>query len=816
MRLRTPTVPSGEAVERGEGPPGRDLESGARGDDDALRRGRADEGPDGRAAIVRLAAFAPLAAFAAAHWATLVADPPRWRLAGAIAAATLCGGLLVASSRLVARRPLLLVGVRAAAVAVCAVLALLVTGVPFAALAPGGWDELVGGIARGFDGLGGVEWPYAGGDGWVRLTVLLAVPFVGVVTAALAFWPTASGQAGRDAAVARRVAALVVLLTMFAVAAAERPLPAEIGRGVLLLVLLSAWLFLPRLPRARRATALAAAVALLAAGAVSLPLAVALEPDRPWIDYRTWGLWGGAGGAPGRFNWDHSYGPLDWPRTGETMLEVRSRRPHFWRVQALDRFDGYRWRTSGRRRAPGGELPPAGPRLDSRRRERASFTVRGLRSELLATAGTPLAVAGAGVVAIFADGSAQPLGMLPAPGDSYGVEAYVPEPSAATMRAASGPPPGFARDYTQIDLPAPRRFREEGIESAAGAGSLARTLSPPVRVNLGVAGDGVPANPGAEARVLASPYGGVLRLTRRLARGRRTDYDVVKSVERYLRRGYAYSEGPPAREHPLAAFLFEDRIGYCQQFSGAMALMLRMHGIPSRVATGFAPGVRQGRGRWRVRDLDAHSWVEVYFSGLGWVAFDPTPASAPAERPAEDDAEADAAASASGPERDQADPGEPGGAISEERADPAAGPDEETSHGVSGPALALGSLLVLALGAAALRFAAFGRTGGHAAARSPEQDVAELRTALERLGYELSPRTTLSALERTLAARAGPGAARYVRRLRERRFRSADAASAVPRLDRRALRSALVAGRGPLARARGFLALPPAALRARR
>ena len=776
---------------------------------------RDDERGETRAVIVRLAAFAPLAAFAGAHWATLVADPPRWRLAGAIAAATLCGVLLVASSRLDARARLPIFVVRVAVVAVCAVAALVVTGVPFAAVMPGGWDDLAGGIVQGFDGLGGVEWPYRGGDGWVRLTVLLAIPFVGVVTAALAFWPPVAGRAGRDAAIARRVAALIVLLTMFAVAAAERPLPAQTGRGALLLVLLSAWLFLPRLPRARRATAVAAALALVAAGAVSLPLAVAIEPDRPWIDYRAWGLWGGSGGAPGSFNWEHSYGPLDWPRTGETMLEVRSRRPHFWRVQALDRFDGYGWRTSGRRRAPGGELPDGAP-LEARWRERAGFTVRGLRSEVLATVGTPLAVAGAGVVAIFADGSAQPLGRLPAPGDSYGVDAYVPEPSAARMRAAAGPSAPFARDYTQIDLPAPRPVAEAVGPSESGFSSLTRSPDPPVRVNLGLAGGAAPPDPGAEARVLASPYARTLRLARRLARGQRTDYDVVRSVERHLRSGYAYSESPPARAHPLPAFLFQDRIGYCQQFSGAMALMLRMNGIPARVATGFAPGVREGRGRWRVRDLDAHSWVEVHFAGVGWVAFDPTPASAPAERPAEDDAEADAAASATGPERDRADAEQPAGPTPDAQTDPAGGPGAAREEGVPALALALGSLLVLVLAAGALRFTALGPARARDAPHSPEHDVAELRTALERLGYDLSPRTTLAALERTLAVRAGPGAARYVRRLRERRFGSSDASDAAPRPDRRALRAALVSGRGPLARLRGFLALPPAALRARR
>ena len=93
------------------------------------------------------------------------------------------------------------------------------------------------------------------------------------------------------------------------------------------------------------------------------------------------------------------------------------------------------------------------------------------------------------------------------------------------------------------------------------------------------------------------------------------------------RDGFTYSERPPDHEYPLEAFLFEDKIGYCQQFSGAMALMLRMSGIPARVVSGFSPGsLNRDSGEYRVRDLDAHSWVEVYFNDIGWVTFDPTPA----------------------------------------------------------------------------------------------------------------------------------------------------------------------------------------------
>ena len=82
---------------------------------------------------------------------------------------------------------------------------------------------------------------------------------------------------------------------------------------------------------------------------------------------------------------------------------------------------------------------------------------------------------------------------------------------------------------------------------------------------------------------------------------------------------------------PLEHFLFDTKAGYCQHFSGAMALLLRFGGIPTRVATGFSPGgFRKRQGEWVVRDRDAHSWVEAWFDGIGWVTFDPTPTATPA------------------------------------------------------------------------------------------------------------------------------------------------------------------------------------------
>ena len=72
--------------------------------------------------------------------------------------------------------------------------------------------------------------------------------------------------------------------------------------------------------------------------------------------------------------------------------------------------------------------------------------------------------------------------------------------------------------------------------------------------------------------------------------------------------------------------LTRDRRGYCQHFAGAMALMLRYLGIPARVAAGFTSGnFDEDEGRWTVADTNAHTWVEVWFDGYGWLPFDPTP-----------------------------------------------------------------------------------------------------------------------------------------------------------------------------------------------
>lgn len=102
---------------------------------------------------------------------------------------------------------------------------------------------------------------------------------------------------------------------------------------------------------------------------------------------------------------------------------------------------------------------------------------------------------------------------------------------------------------------------------------------------------------------------------------------VAEELSRHLERTYAYVERPPQpRGDPLGWFLFEARAGHCEYFASALAVMLRVRGIPSRLATGFYTEEREEDGTAVVRRGHAHAWVEVATSN-GWAVLDPTPAS---------------------------------------------------------------------------------------------------------------------------------------------------------------------------------------------
>ena len=121
-------------------------------------------------------------------------------------------------------------------------------------------------------------------------------------------------------------------------------------------------------------------------------------------------------------------------------------------------------------------------------------------------------------------------------------------------------------------------------------------------------------------------------LVARLTAGCPTPYAKALALERYLKNNYPYSlemATCPTGKLPIEFFLFEMRRGHCEYFASAMAIMLRYAGIPSKLVNGYQAGeINPLNGSFVVRQSDAHSWVEAWFQGVGWVGFDPTPASA--------------------------------------------------------------------------------------------------------------------------------------------------------------------------------------------
>jgi len=113
-----------------------------------------------------------------------------------------------------------------------------------------------------------------------------------------------------------------------------------------------------------------------------------------------------------------------------------------------------------------------------------------------------------------------------------------------------------------------------------------------------------------------------------VVRGKSDPFARALAIQDYLRSpAFKYNLDVPALSqggNQLRRFLLEVREGYCEQFAAAMAAMARVAGIPSRVAVGFTSGVPAGD-HWEVGSKDAHAWPELYFPGVGWVRFEPTP-----------------------------------------------------------------------------------------------------------------------------------------------------------------------------------------------
>ena len=564
-----------------------------------------------------------------------------------------------------------------------------------------------------------------------------------------------------------------------------------------------------------------------AAMVAAVPLGTAANREEAWFDYKAFAE-GLGPGDPVRFDWNHGYGPIDWPRDGVELFRVRSLdserpgpdHPLYWKAEVLNDFDGRGWTTSSRT-DPGGDEPEDDLPLDFR--ERAAWSTRfEVRLRRLRTAN----VVGAGTV-LDVSGSSRPVepGAIPgiwtatgardlARGDSYTVRAHVPRPTPVQLAASTtGDDP---RREGALTLPV--QFRDDALQ---GGPRIPRSpINPRGRIIDRAQISFPPFHTGREptahyvivdrfgpgGRALArSQYDRTWALARSLRRRATSPYDYVLRVNAYLRDPrFVYTEVPPPNgtEAPLEFFLFDSRRGYCQQFSGAMALLLRMGGIPARVATGFSPGGFRGASReWVVRDTDAHSWVEAWFDGIGWVTFDPTPPATPARSQVAAITPATPTPTATAtPTPEGAAARRPEGLSPERTAEPAGG-----GGGDGGlPGWALPAALAIAL-----TFAVALVLRRHRRAGDPddpaERALAELERALRRSGRTMPVGTTLIQLERRLGS-SGAGAG-YLRALRAARY---GGATALPgRAERAAFREDLAAGLGWRGRMRALWALPP-------
>ncbi len=266
------------------------------------------------------------------------------------------------------------------------------------------------------------------------------------------------------------------------------------------------------------------------------------------------------------------------------LLVVRTEtdRPPYLRLTSLDAFDGTNWTQSAlnapaRQRVAKKTLPDP-PGLEGAPADRVALNVevRNLDVRWLPAPYAPVKVNAKGDWRYDADSRTVFSARAKTQRLTYDVESLLAHPDMAFL-AASNP----------VGVPGMQRY----VQLPASRSQLAQAL------------------------------------LNRLMEGAASPYEVVLRIQDYLRGpDFRYSLRVPAgtSESALDRFLTV-RTGYCEQFAATMAYLVRLAGIPARVAIGFTPGTLVAGGTWSVTNKDAHAWPEVYFPGAGWLPFEPTP-----------------------------------------------------------------------------------------------------------------------------------------------------------------------------------------------
>lgn len=795
----------------------------------AVVTGRRDRSrPDTRALlpqwVARLLGLAALCTVGALEWQRLVDGLSTGRVLLWVVAAVSAAALVLLADRVRGRA-------RAFALPLVVLAALfagyLLAGFELRFLRPRHWDELFSGIGSGLQALGTVRLPYDSADKWPRLVLELLGAQLLIIAGLLTFWPRAvvRSSARVPLRVPERGYPFVALAVMIVVVAS--PIVSIGGtRPVLLGLIIAAlavcFLWLERLPL-KPGLGVAALLGIALAGA--LPVAATADRGEPWFDYRSFAESLGPD-DPVRFSWTQSYGPITWPRDGNEVLRVVSGEPLYWKARNLDSFNGVAWQVREEPQDTRYVDQPFQADLPEDYEERAAWTSE---VEVSIKRVQTTDVIAAGTILDITDNS-----RVVQPGFSPG-----------TMDA----PSGFRRNDSyraQVHFPKPQpQALEEATTGENERQDGQRTLTVPFRpgegpmLPRGAFGD---SRPVTEARVYFAPWGSmepsyavyarrggrmersvdeVMQLTKyartwavvqQLKAEADTPSEYIRAVDDYLHKPeFRYIERPPAvptDDAPLDFFINISHQGYCQHYAGAMAIMLRMAGIPARVATGFSPGgYSDSKKAWIVRDTDAHAWVEVWFDDYGWVTLDPTPAATPAR--------SRVAATLTTPQSSPSvspDSGTGGAGMTDDANPRAVRPelqvgvgDTATTDEASGvPTWLLRTgvvVLILALVLAVLLF--IRRPRG----KTPmDRAIAEVEAALRRVGRPVTTGTTLTQLESRLGSHS-PEVAAYLRALASGRY--APVPERPSRAGRRALRRALAQGLGFGGSLRALWAMPP-------
>ena len=393
------------------------------------------------------------------------------------------------------------------------------------------------------------------------------------------------------------------------------PGDAELGQGALILsgaLLILAALRPQPLGRPGRILVSGGIVVIAALVAASFP-AVARDQIADW---ETWDPYAKTRASVGvQYVWDASYKGIEFPSDPTDLLEIAaSDAPSYWRATTLDIYRNSRWlealapttplRRNGRwELTTDTDLPRAAKQPE--RWIEQQVRVTGLRDTHLIGAPVPTAYeVEDGTFEFSASGIAEIDGGTRR-GYEYTVWSYASSPSP--RRLAAAPP-----DYTDLPDTYFEVERNVYLPQFGEADRHARMLEL-LRVQPGL-----------------GRYQELYETARRVG-GASTPYGAVVAVETWLRTNsdFVYEEQPPQPVPGVPAlvdFITRTREGYCQHYAGAMALMLRYLGIPARVAAGFTSGSYDRESRtWTVTDRNAHTWVEAWFPGHGWLSFDPTP-----------------------------------------------------------------------------------------------------------------------------------------------------------------------------------------------